>query len=164
MMKKVLMVLLAVALISALVVPVCSADPRSCAEKWIERAIDNGKISAEAVPEVWQIYYVDLMSNASAQGWFSFLVIVNWDVSSRIQIQTQFIPTGGDPFDMQQADFFIDPNETAVMSGNQLGFNNFGQANWFGIVWGDVVDWWTVGVLLYNSEYGMTWIPADGPY
>jgi len=163
-MKKLLMVILAVALISMLAAPVSASDPRETAQQWIDRSVENGSRSPEAVPEVWEAYFVDFMSNVTNSGWNSYLVIVNWDILSQIHVWTEFIPTGGDPNDIQATDFWIGPNDIAVRTTNQLDFNLFGQSNWFGILTADVTQFWTVGVLLYNSEYGMTWIRGDGPY
>ncbi|MBW2624485.1 MAG: hypothetical protein JRD68_16370 [Deltaproteobacteria bacterium] len=164
-MKKVLFAIMAVAFIGMLAAPAWAGGPEETGRAWIERSVESGR-GPEAVPEVGWLYYIDLMSNTSdAYGnWVSILVAGNWSLSVRIHVFTSFIPTGGTPNDIVNANFYINANDIAYLTSSDLGFNTYGQTNWFGLLWSDSNIFFTAGVLLFHSEYGLTWIPGVGPY
>ena len=144
-----------------------AGGPEDTGRQWVERALQSEGKSAEAVPQAGYLYYVDLMSNFSDPvngGWQSLLVVTNWDLSVRIRVVTQFIPTGGTPSDIVTRDHYINPNDIAYLDPNQLGFNTYGKSNWYGLVYNDTNIFFTCGVLLYHSEFGLTWISSTGPY
>ena len=165
-MKRMFYLLVAVAFVSFLALPAWAGGPEETGRDWVNRSMENMGIAPEAVPEAGYLWYVDLMSNAgdSFGGWTSFLVLTNWDLSTRIQVFTDFIPTGGTPNDIKRRNFYINPNDIAYLGPSQLGFNTFGNTNWYGIVYSATNHFYTVGVLLYHTEFGLTWIRADGPY
>lgn len=167
-MKKAILVLVVVALFGFSTVPATWAGPAETGREWIEWAMQESPgIFAEMNPEVVAFYYIDLMSNAldAYGGWQSFLVITNWDLSTRIRVVTSFVPTGGTPSDIVTTEHYINPNDIVYLTSRDLGFNTFGQpTNWYGIAIADTLDWWSLGVLLYHSEYGLTYIRGDGPY
>lgn len=142
--------------------PAWAGDSEETGRQWVERALEDGRF-AEAVPQAGLLYYVDLMSNASdpvSGGWQSFLVVTNWDLSVRIRVITSFIPADGNPSNIQNRQHFVNPNDIVYLDANQMGFNSYGKSNWYGLVFNDTNNFFSCGVLLYHSEYGMTWIPA----
>jgi hypothetical protein len=161
-MKKAILVLAAVALIGFYAVPSWAGPAEETARQWVDRAMQDSEISAEINPEVNMLYYVDLMSNSA--GWASFLVVTNWSLNTRIEVYTSFVPTSGTPSDIRDRLNYVDPNAVAYLNAVNLGFASYGFTNWFGIVFGNWPSYVTCGVLLYSSEFGLTWIPADGPY
>jgi len=164
-MKKVLLAIMAVALIGLLAAPAWAGGPEETGREWIERSVEKG-IGPEAMPEVGFLYYIDLMSNASDYygNWVSILVVSNWSLSVRIRVFTSFIPTGGTPNDIVDRDFYINANDIAYLTAGDLGFNTFGPTNWFGLVFDTTNNWFSAGVLLFHSEYGLTWIRGDGAW
>ena len=161
-MKKAVLVMLVVAFIGFSVVAAWAGPAEDTGRKWVERAFASPNISAKGInPEVVALYYVDLMSNSGS--WQSFLVVTNWDLDTRIRIVTSFIPTDGTPSDIITREHYISPNAVLYLDQYGMGFGSR-KTNWFGIVVADTTDYWTCGVLLYSSEYGLAWIPADGPY
>ena len=165
-MKKVLFVIMAVALIGLLAAPAWAGSPQeTTAKERVQAFVDMG-IGPEAMPEVGLLYFIDLMSNAvsTSGNWVSFLVVGNWSLTTRIEVFTAFIPTGGTPADIKVARFFINPNDIIYLTAFDLGFNEFGNSNWFGNIWSDTNIYFSVGVLLFHTEFGLTWIPGDGPW
>ena len=164
-MRKVLFIISAVTLIGLLAAPAWAGGPEETAREWVQRSVDSG-IGPEAMPEAGYLYYIDLMSNAvsSSGNWVSFLVVGNWSLSTRINVFTSFIPTGGTPADIRNREFFINPNDIVYLTAVDLGFNTFGNTNWFGIIFSNTNIFYTAGVLLFHTEYGLTWIRGDGPW
>ena len=165
-MKKTLIVILAVVFIGMMAAPSFAGGPADTGKQWIQKAVDKG-LGPQAVPEAGYMYYVDLMSNAIDQlgnQWGSFLVVINWDQNVRIHVFTGFIPAGGTPNDYTVRDFYINAQDVAVLTPFDLGFLDFGNTNWYGMVWNDVNVFFSCGVLLYHTEYGLTWMTPWGPY
>ena len=166
-MKSSIKTILALALVFFAATAAWAGGPEETGKQWIDRALQEDGRSAEAVPQAGFLYYVDLMSNASdpvSGGWQSFLVITNWDLSVRIRVITSFIPTGGTPSDIVNREHYINPNDIVYLDANNMGFNSYGKSNWYGLVFNDTNNFYTCGVLIYHSEYGLSWIPAVGPY
>jgi hypothetical protein len=163
-MKRAILVLVAIAFIGFCMVPDSWAGPaEETGRQLVEQAmLDYPGFFVGVNPEVVAWYYLDLMSNFG--GWQSFLVITNWDLERRIRILTRFIPTDGTPSDIVSAEHYIGPNAVAYLTSRDLGFSAWGQTNWFGYAIADTATYWGCGVLLYHSEYGLTWIKGDGPY
>ena len=166
-MKKTMKTILAVAFCFLAVSSAWAGGPEETGRQWVQRSLELEGRGAEAVPEAGMLYYVDLMSNFSDVvngGWVSFLVLTNWDTAYRIHVFTQFIPTGGDPNDIVGRNFYINPNEIVYLNSSQLGFESFGKSNWYGLVYNDSDHYFSCGVLLYHTEFGLTWIRSDGPW
>ncbi len=163
-MKATMKTILAVVFCFVAVSSAWAGGPAETMRDWAARAAEqSGDRSAEAVPQAGYGYYVDLMSNSSDPvngGWVSFLVVTNWDLSVRIRVITQFIPTGGTPADIITRQHYVNPNDIAYLDANTLGFNSYGKSNWYGLVYNDTDNFFTCGVLLYHTEFGLTWIPA----
>lgn len=160
-MKKVLFVIMAVALIGLLAAPAWAGGPEETAREWVQRSVEMDRGPA-AMPEAGYLYYIDLMSNAPE--WTSFLVVANWSLIVRIQVFTEFIPAYGTPSDIRARNFWLNPNEIKYLNVHDLGFTTYGNTNWFGVLFSATNNWFMSGVLLFHSEYGLTWINADGPY
>ncbi len=165
-MKKTLLLITALVLIGLFAVPVWAGGPGDTAREWVERSLDSRGLAPEAVPEAGYLYYIDLMSTGiDVNGqWVSFLVVSNWSLNTRIHVFTDFIPTNGTPNDIESRDFYINPNDVVYLTANNLGFNNFPNTNWFGVIFSDTNIFYSAGVLLFHSEYGLTWIKGDGPW
>lgn len=171
-MKKVILTFIVLGLIGLLAAPAWAAGPEETGRERVEAVIAQMEAQgdqrfADFVPLDGYLYYIDLMSNAgggTGSGWMSFLVIGNWSFSVRIQLGTSFIPTGGTPADIVNRTFFIDPNDIVYLDQYDLGFNTFGSTNWFGITFTATNDFYTAGVLLYHSDFGLTFIRGDGPW
>jgi len=164
-MKKAIVVLVAVAFIGLSAAAAWAGPAEETLSQWAEQmqAQDPGLFPEGIVPQVNLGYYYDLMSNAP--NWASFLVVTNWSLNTRIQFNTAFVPTSGTPVDIKNRTHFIDPNEVIYLDQYALGFNTFGQTNWFGIgVALSPPSWVSSGILLYSADFGLTWVPADGPY
>jgi hypothetical protein len=164
-MKKVLFVIMAVTIMGLLAAPAWAGGPEETGREWIQRSIDADR-GPEVMPEAGYLYYIDLMSNATdaTGGWLSFLVVGNWSLNTRIHVWTQFIPSGGTPSDIRNRDFFINPNDVLYLTAFDLGFASYGNTNWFGLIYSNTNIFYTAGVLLYHSEYGLTWIAGDGAW
>jgi hypothetical protein len=164
-MKRAILLLAVFALIGFYALPSWAGPAEDTGRQWIERMAqqDPQLFSEGIVPEVGFLFYIDLMSNASK--WASFLVVTNWSMDTRIEIYTSFIPTNGTPSNIVNRLNYVMPNAVAYLDQVALGFTSWGATNWFGIVGtNDITSWVSCGVLLYSSEYGLTWITADGPY
>ena len=159
--EKVLIILLAALMISVTAAPAMAGGPSETARALIQSAVDKG-LGPQAVPESGLLYCIDLMSNSL--NWKSYLVVINWDPNVRIHLWTYFLPAGGTPNDVQIKDFYINAQDIEYFDPNDLGFNDFGPTNWYGIVWNDTDAFFTCGVLLYHTEFGLTWIQPWGPY
>jgi len=160
-MKKALFAIMAVALIGMLAAPAWAGGPEETGRAWIERSVESGR-GPEAMPEAGYLYYIDLISNAPS--WTSYLVVANWSLLTRIRVFTSFVPDTGTPDDIKDASFWIEPNGIKYLGATDLGFTTYGNTNWFGVIFNANNNWFMAGVLLYHSEYGLTWIDADGPY
>jgi len=171
-MKKVILTFIVLGLIGLVAVPAWAGGPEETARERVEALAaqmqaDGDIRAADIVPEAGYLYYIDLMSNASnpsSGGWTSFLVVGNWSFDVRIHLWTSFIPTGGDPTDIVTKEHFVSPNDIAYFDQFALGFSAFGATNWFGIVFSDTNIFYTANVLLYHTEFGLTWIPGDGAW
>jgi len=158
-------VMAVVALVGFSVVAAWAGPAEETLAKWADELMyQNPDLLPEGItPEVNMGYYFDLMSNSP--GWDSFLVVTNWSLNTRIQFITGFVPTGGTPSNIVYREHYVDPNQVKYLNKVSLGFTSFGTTNWFGIgIAIDPPDYISCGVLLYASEYGLTWIPGDGPY
>jgi len=141
------------------------AGPLETGQQWIDRAMQqNPELFTQAmVPDANYLYYIDLMSNAP--NWASFLVVSNWSLNTRIEIYTSFIPSTGTPSDIVNRLNYINPNAVVYLNAVNLGFTSYGSTNWFGILAApNAPDYVSCGILLYSSEFGLTWVPTDGPY
>ena len=164
-MKKAILVLAVFALIGFYSVPSWAGPAEETGLQWVERAMQqNPELFPEGmVPNANYLWYVDLMSNAP--NWASYLIVTNWSLNTRIQFYTTFIPTNGTPSNIINKLIYIDPNKVVYLNANNLGFTSWGSTNWFGIVYAPgAPSWVSTGVLLYSSEFGLTWVPTDGPY
>jgi hypothetical protein len=164
-MKKAVLVMLVVAFIGFSVEAAWAGPAEETLRQWAEQMQAQGPefFPEGIIPQVNMGYYYDLLSNAP--GWASFLVVTNWSLNTRIQFNTAFVPTTGTPANITQRTHFIDPNEVAYLDQYALGFNSFGTTNWFGIgVALSPPSWVSSGILLYSADFGLTWVPADGPY
>ena len=170
-MKKVVMTFMVVALIGLMAATAMAGGAADTARERIKAAAEMEAQGEDRfvnmVPEAGYLYYIDLMSNAvqiTSGGWISFLVVTNWDFNTRIRTITSFAPTGGTPSDIVNAEHYINPNDVVYLDENDLGFRQYGATNWFGIIFSDTNNFFSCGVLLYHTEFGMTWIPAVGPF
>lgn len=170
-MKKAIVVLAAIALLGFSSVPALCAEPAAeTGEKSIDWPVqETPGVFAEQEP-VLSWYYIDLMSNADVGigGWQSFLVVTNWDKQAEITVRTEFSPIGrkpGDDIVTITREHTIIPYDVKYLNANALGFTGYGQpTNWYGTAMAYTRNWWSVGVLLYHSEYGLAWIRAGGPF
>jgi len=170
-MKTKLKTIMIILLVSLFAMPVWAGGAVETARERVAWAAEMGGLDPEtAVPEAGLLYFVDLMSNfveSSSNQWISYLVLGNWSLNTRIEINTAFIPTGGTPNDIVARRTFINPNDIVYLGASQLGFNSFRPgigSNWFVNVWNTTNTYFSAGVLLFNTEYGLTYIPSDGPY
>jgi len=162
-MKKILVLLAMVSLLGVWALPVCAADNtlndeaiQTLREGVEELSIKNGL----AVPQAYYQYIVDLFSNYYSGSWESVLVVTNPSQTTRIFVNTAFIPSGG--VNAITNTYAIDPNRVVYFQASDLGL---GDQNYWGFVWNTTNNIFFCSVLLFNTRLGgISWIAPWGPY
>jgi hypothetical protein len=152
-MKKIVWVLVSIALVGIVALPVWAGSPRPSADALRDSYYAK---RAEAAPQATYNYMVDFVSNAYNMGFGSIFCITNYDSMVRNHIVGYVVPLGADPGQELIIDLWLNPYEVRYISLDKIGL---GDTHGWAMLWSTIGDF-GCGVLLYNSSTlnGMTWI------
>ena len=151
-MKKIVGLLVSMALVGIMTLPVWAGSPGPSADKLIERVYAK---RGEAVPQVTYNYLVDFLSNAYNMGLGSIFAITNYDPMVRNHIVGYVAPLGANPGDEIDVDIWLNPYEVRYISLGDIGL---GDTHGWAFLSSSIADF-GCGLLLFNAEAsGMTWI------